>query len=139
MTPTNETFVTYPCVKCPTSCEVTVRVVDGQIAEVTGNGCRLGEAYVRKEHISPERNVTTTVKLIGAIIVRLPVRTSKEVAKAAIYDVMKAAATVVVTAPVLEGQVVLAKVAGTEADLVACRSLPAVAPQDVPRGVVASY
>ena len=136
MTPTS---VVYPCVKCPTSCEVTLRLEEGQIVEVTGNSCRLGDAYVRKEHSSPERNVTTTIKLQGALIARLPVRTSKEVPKAAIYEVMHAAATLIAQAPVTEGQVMLANVAATGADLVACRSLPAVAPDDVPKTLIPSY
>ena len=124
MTATEQTRAVYPCIKCPTSCEVTVRLEAGKIVEVQGNTCKLGDGYVRKEHECPERNVTTTVRLHGAFIPRLPARTSREVPKTAVMAVMRAAAAVDVYAPVVEGQVVCANVAGTGADLVACRSLP---------------
>jgi len=124
MTENEKTQMIYPCIKCPTSCEVTVRLEEGKIVEVLGNTCKLGENYVRKEHESPERNVTTTVRLAGAFIPRLPVRTSKEVPKKSIQKVMLAASEVTVTAPVKEGQIVCQNVAGTGADLVACRTFP---------------
>jgi len=118
--------VIYPCIKCPTSCEIVVVEREDGSLEVSGNVCKLGNEYVRKEHTSPERNVTTTVKLLGAAIPRLPVRTSCEVPKDRVMEVMAHSARVLVQAPVKEGDVVLAAVAGTKADLIACRSLDRV-------------
>lgn len=122
----------YPCVKCPSSCEVTLVEEGGNIVEVTGNTCRLGDAYVRKEFTAPERNVTTTVVITGAVIPRLPVRTSREVPKGAIPAVMRAASAVRVIAPIEEGTIVAADIAGTGADLIACRRLAAVPTHVVP-------
>jgi len=113
----------YPCIKCPSSCEVSViEKADGSL-EIEGNTCKLGKKYVEKEHTAPERNVTTTVKIVGAAIPRLPVRSTMEVPKERMMDVMAASVGVLIKAPVKEGDVVLKGVADTEADLIACRSL----------------
>ena len=113
----------YPCIKCPSSCEIAVVERNGEIAEVIGYSCKLGIAYARKEHTQPERNVTTTVRIHQAMIERLPVRTSVEVPKQMVRDVVRATADVDVTARIREGDVIVRGIGGTSADLIACRTM----------------
>ena len=68
------------CIKCPRGCNL---VVDGD--NVTGNLCPRGLDYAREEQTNPLRIVTTLIK-VGEKVV--PVKTSSEVPKARINDVL---------------------------------------------------
>ena len=59
------------CIVCPSGCHITV----GDDGTVTGNTCKRGEAYARKEATHPTRVLTTTVRLESAVLRRLPVKT----------------------------------------------------------------
>ncbi len=51
---------TLTCIGCPLGCTVEVTTENGQILSVTGNTCKRGEDYARKEVTNPTRIVTTT-------------------------------------------------------------------------------
>jgi len=51
----------YVCIICPNSCEIAVEYSGKDITRITGQGCKKGEEYVRKELTSPERGITTSV------------------------------------------------------------------------------
>lgn len=110
------------CTACPFGCALSVRVKHGEVREVTGYRCRKGVAYAEQEVRSPRRTVTTTVLIEGARFGLLPVKTTGSVPRDAVPDVVRAASRVVARAPVRLGEVVLADVSGTGADLVATRS-----------------
>jgi CxxC motif-containing protein len=110
------------CTACPLGCALSVRVKGGQVREVTGYRCRKGVAYAEQEIRSPRRTVTTTVRLQGARFDLLPVRTSGSVPRDLAPEVVRSASRVVARAPVRLGEIVLADVSGTGANLVATRS-----------------
>ena len=117
-----EHFLT--CILCPLSCTLTVKEVDGKVTEVTGHNCKLGKEYAPQELLRPLRMVTSTVKLQGAAISRLPVKTSHPIPKEKIFDFMQEIAPLIVNSPVVSGQVIKKNIAGSDADLVAARSIP---------------
>lgn len=115
---------TLTCILCPLSCSLTVQETDGIVTEVTGYSCKLGKKYAPQEFLHPMRMVTTTVKLNGADITRLPVKTSQPIPKEKIFAFMQEIAPLIVNSPVVCGQVIKKNVAGADADLIATRSIP---------------
>lgn len=108
------------CVSCPTGCAIHVELSDGgEVLSVTGNTCKRGEEYARAECLHPERMVTSTVRVEGAVLPVVPVRTSAPIPKEKIFDCMKAINHVTLQAPVRIGDVVVRNVVGNGADVVA--------------------
>ena len=108
------------CIVCPKGCRLRVEA-DGD--RVTGNQCPLGEAYGRKEVRDPTRVLTSTVRIRHGLYPRLPVKTDRDIPKAKLFDVMRMLDDIVAEAPVKCGDVLLAKVCATEANIVATRDM----------------
>ena len=83
-----ESIRNFVCIVCPRGCNISVKLKDGEITSVSGEGCKRGEAYVRNEIISPVRMLTTTAPVEGGGVV--PVRTDKEIPKGLIFEAVKA-------------------------------------------------
>ena len=116
--------VELTCIQCPIGCQLKVSL-NGSEVTVTGNTCPRGEVYGKQEVTSPVRTVTSTVPVDKGIIARAPVRTAAPVPKDSIMDVMEAVHALHLTAPVTLGDVLIPNVAGTGADLIATRDIPA--------------
>ncbi len=112
------------CILCPLSCSLIVQEDQGKISEVSGYSCKLGKDYAPQELLRPVRVVTTTVKLVGADLPRLPVKTSRPIPREKILDFMQEIKPLIVNSPVRCGQVIKENVAGLDANLVATRSIP---------------
>ena len=118
---------TYLCIGCPLGCRLEVdEDEEGQIVEVRGFSCKIGKIYAEQEHVAPQRMVTTTVDISGALYARLPVKTSAPVPKGAVIDVCRALRAQTVRAPVRMGDVIVANVLNTGADVIATRDMLAV-------------
>ncbi|MCL2812204.1 MAG: DUF1667 domain-containing protein [Clostridia bacterium] len=109
------------CIVCPKGCRLQL---ESNGERVTGNQCPLGEEYGRKEVRDPTRVLTSTVRIQYALYPRLPVKTHRDIPKAKLFDVMRALDDVMAEAPVKCGDVLLTKVCGTEANIVATRDMP---------------
>lgn len=107
------------CIGCPMGCAVTVEMSGGQISAVTGNSCKIGDTYARKEVTDPTRIVTSTVKLEGAQLSRLPVKTASDIPKSLIFTVMDEINHARATAPVKIGDVIIRDVAHTGVNVIA--------------------
>ena len=53
------------CIGCPMGCPLTVTMEAGEVISVTGNTCKRGDIYARKEVTNPTRIVTSTVRVTG--------------------------------------------------------------------------
>ena len=111
------------CVQCPIGCHLTVTYDGVHEPVVTGNTCKRGEIYGRKEVTAPERTVTSTVKVEGGEGVLVPVRTRGDIPKGKIWECMAAIRQAKVKAPVKLGDVVIPNVAGTGVDVVASKTV----------------
>lgn len=111
------------CIGCPMGCLMAVGLENGQVTEVTGNTCKRGDAYARKEAVSPTRILTTTVRVKGGVLPVASVKTREDIPKGRINDCVRALRHVRVAAPVHIGDVLLADVAGTGVDVIATKDV----------------
>ncbi len=111
------------CIGCPKGCRLSVKSVRGEALEISGYECRLGRDYAGKEFKNPVRVLTTTVRIDGAAITILPVKTSCPIKRNIIFKAMRELADIRVQAPISCGDPVLKDILGTGADVIATRSL----------------
>lgn len=111
------------CIGCPMGCVLSVTLENGEVTEVTGNTCKRGDIYARKEVTNPTRIVTSTVKVSGGTLAMVSVKTKTDIPKGKIFDCVRALKTVCVKAPVHIGDVILKNVADTGVDIIATKNV----------------
>jgi len=111
------------CINCPMGCSLDVTYDAEKITDVKGNECPRGKDYAAKEIFHPERIVTTTVRIKGAPIPILPVKTERSVPRDLGRKIVRAASGITVNAPVRTGDVIIRDVLGTGVNLVATRTI----------------
>ena len=114
------------CIGCPLGCALTVETNNGEVASVSGNTCRRGDDYARKEVTRPTRIVTSTVAVSGGSLAMASVKTKSDIPKEKIMDIMKSIENVVVNAPVHIGDVIVQNAAGTGVDIIATKDVEKV-------------
>lgn len=113
----------FVCINCPLSCELELIEKDGEILDVNGADCKIGEGYAAEEFKDPRRIVTTTVRVSGGMLPLLPVRTVDSIPKRLVPEVVRVLADVVMDAPIEEGQVVYPDILGTGVDVISSREM----------------
>jgi CxxC motif-containing protein len=113
------------CIVCPKGCRLSLEEDPGNALgfRVTGLTCKRGETYAVKEVTAPTRMLTSTVRIHGARLNRLPVRTSSDIPREKVLDCMQLINELEVQSPVKMGQILVPGLFGTEANLIASRSL----------------
>ncbi|MCI9080927.1 MAG: DUF1667 domain-containing protein [Lachnospiraceae bacterium] len=111
------------CIGCPLGCLLKVETDQGQVHKVTGNTCKRGETYARKEVVNPTRIVTSSVLVEGGNQRVVSVKTREDIPKEKIFEVIEALRGVKVQAPVHIGDVVVSNAADTGVDVVATRNV----------------
>lgn len=111
------------CINCPMGCQLTAVLRDGEVVSVTGNTCKRGDIYARKEVTHPTRIVTSSVRIDGGTEPVLPVKTASDIPKDRIFDVMRSLTGVRAKAPVHIGDVIVGNAAGTGVDMIACKDI----------------
>lgn len=115
-----EKFV-FTCIVCPRACEVTVRAEGKKILELAGHSCPRGEKYVSTEFLAPKRILTTTIETTDARM--LPVKTSKPIPKEKQIEIARQASKTKAKPPVNVGDIIIANIAGTDANLIATKKI----------------
>lgn len=115
---------TITCINCPLGCSITVACGKDGLTS-SGHECRLGEEYALQEYRDPRRILTGTVRVEGAFLPRLPVKTDAPIPRNAIALASRALAQITVRAPVRCGDLIFADLAGYGVNLVATRDLEA--------------
>lgn len=111
------------CIGCPMGCAITVTMENGEVTEVTGNTCNIGNEYARKEVTHPSRIVTSTVRVKNGSAPVVSVKTQNDIPKDQIFNIMRAIQQIEMEAPVAIGDVVCTDICGTGVDLVATRGV----------------
>lgn len=111
------------CISCPMGCPLTVVLDDQKVVSVSGNTCKRGDIYARKEVTNPTRIVTTTVRVEDGSSDMVSVKTKEDVPKEKIFECVEALKDVTVKAPVHIGDVIVLNVAGTGVDIVATKNV----------------
>lgn len=114
------------CITCPIGCHLEVEKLDDCTYMVRGNGCKRGEKYGVEELTAPTRMVTTTVRIEGAHLARIPVKTSKPIPKEKIFECMRLLNGVTLEAPVVCGEIIMENMFGMDIQIVASRSMARV-------------
>ena len=108
---------TIICIVCPKGCHITYK--DGTYSGYT---CPRGLNYAKQEMISPERILTTTVKVKGKDMV-IPVKSSGLLPKGKMFDVMKEVNKVNVSLPIKMHDVIIKNVLGLGVDIIATKEV----------------
>lgn len=113
------------CIVCPMGCRLTLEADESQDGgyRVEGNSCRRGIDYGIEELINPTRVVTSTIRIKGAHLNRLPVRTDGRIPKNHIGDCMRALNDIEVQSPVVMGQIIMENILGTGINIIASRTM----------------
>lgn len=111
------------CIGCPMGCQLRVQIDHSQVTEVAGNTCKRGDVYARKEVTNPTRIVTSTVAIEGGSHAVVSVKTSTDIPKDKIFEIIQEIKKVKVQAPVHIGDVIVHDVARTGADIVATKEI----------------
>lgn len=111
------------CIGCPLGCSVTVTMDNGEVTDVTGNTCKRGDIYARKEVTNPTRIVTSSVKVNGGIAPMVSVKTQSDIPKDKISACVAALKDIRVTAPVSIGDILISDVAETGVAIVATKNV----------------
>ncbi len=110
------------CINCPMGCRITVTQKDGEITGISGNSCNRGAVYARQEVTAPVRMITAVMPVQGRKL-PLSVKTRQAVPKEKMMDCMQAIRAHSVSAPVRQGEVVLANICNTGVDVIATRTV----------------
>jgi CxxC motif-containing protein len=114
------------CITCPIGCrlEVEKKYIKGRTTySVRGHTCKRGEKYAIEEMTCPTRMVTTTVRIEGGTLPRIPVKTSAPIPKEKVFECMRLLNDVRLFAPIKCGDKVIENVMGLNIHIVASRSL----------------
>lgn len=116
---------TLTCICCPMGCQITVETNGSEIINLTGNTCKRGDTYARREITSPSRTVTSTVRVTGGTLPAVSVKTRSDIPKDKIFECIRCLKDISVEAPVHIGEVILADAAGTGVDIIATKNVEA--------------
>ena len=114
------------CIGCPLGCALRVEMENGEVLSVSGNTCKRGDDYARKEATHPTRIVTSTVAVTGGDIAMVSVKTQNDIPKEKIMDIMKSIEDIKVEAPVHIGDVIVANAADTGVNIIATKDIKKV-------------
>lgn len=110
------------CVLCPVGCRLEVVRRDGDL-EVGGNECAKGVDFAVQEILHPMRNLAASVPLAGRSAGMVSVRLSAPVPRDLLFPILAEIARLRPAAPVHRGQVLIADVLATGADVIATRTV----------------
>jgi len=106
------------CIVCPNGCRILAGMKNGQYV-FSGNRCARGIEFAATELTAPMRSITTTVRTVFHEMPVLPVRTSGEVPKEMITDIIRGLAKVLVSEKIGIGETVAANIMGSGVDVIA--------------------
>ena len=110
------------CILCPVGCELEVRRSERGL-DVQGHQCEKGIGFATEEVLYPKRNLASSVPIQGSETRLVSVRLSNRVPREMIFPVLREIAKLRPVAPVRRGQVLIADVLGTGADVIATRTV----------------
>jgi len=111
------------CVLCPVGCELTVDTDAAGEIQVQGNQCDKGVPFAVEEVLHPRRNLATSVPVRGGAAIMVSVRLTCPVPREMLFPILAEIAKLRPEAPIGRGQVLIADVLGTGADVIATRTI----------------
>ena len=109
----------FTCIICPRGCRLTV---DDNM-NVSGNFCIRGKQYAISELTNPVRTITSSVRVNNREDLLVSVKTSGNIPKGKIFEVMEEINKLSVSAPTHIGDVVKANILGLGVDIVITKNI----------------
>lgn len=103
------------CIMCPMGCPLTIEEKDG-VVSVSGNTCPRGRKYGEQEFKSPERTLTTLVKMEGGGVAS--VKTTCPIPKDRLFELTDYIGTLSMPATCKIGDVVEVNPLGIQTEIV---------------------
>lgn len=114
------------CIGCPMGCALQVDIENGEVIKISGNTCKKGEEYGKKECTNPTRIITSSVRVKGGEIQVVSVKTDSDIPKDKIKECIIALKNIEVNAPINIGDIVVKNVLGTGANIVCTRNVKSI-------------
>lgn len=111
------------CINCPMGCSLVAKIDEEKLVSVSGNNCKYGEIYARKEISNPVRMITSTIEVADGTRKLVSVKTKEGVPKGKIWECMEELRNVKVSAPVYIGDVIIRNIANTGVDIIATKDV----------------
>lgn len=111
------------CIGCPIGCYLQVKLEGKIVQAVTGNTCKRGEIYGKKECTNPTRIVTSSVRVIGGKENVVSVKTQEDIPKDMIFECLDLLKGIEVKAPVKINDLIIENAAGTGVNIIATRDI----------------
>lgn len=109
----------FTCIICPRGCSLTI---DNQ-NNVVGNTCPRGAKYALSEVTNPTRSITSTVRVVNRKDTVVSVKTSDNIPKNKIFEVMEEINKAKVNAPCKIGQIVIENVLGLGVNIILTKNI----------------
>ena len=110
------------CINCPMGCRMSAELRGGEVASVSGFGCKRGETYAHEELTNPTRTVTALVRVKGREA-PLSVKTNKPIPKKLVFEALEGLRAISVAPPVSIGDAVQKNICGSGADFIATANI----------------
>lgn len=107
------------CIVCPNGCKLTIDD-DGNVFNAN---CPRGVRFATEEMTCPKRTVCSTVATVFPDFPVLPVRTSEEIPKENILELMGMISSICVDRRLQRGEVLISGLFGTSANLISTASM----------------
>ena len=111
------------CIGCPMGCQLSVKIKEDKVVEVTGNTCKNGKEYGEKECTNPTRIVTSSVYVEGGEIDVLSVKTERDIPKDKVFDCIKLLKGKIVKTPINIGDVIVENVVNLGINIIATKNV----------------
>lgn len=111
------------CVLCPVGCELEIGKGPAGEIRVQGNQCDKGIPFATDEVLHPMRNLATSIPVRGTEARMVSVRLSRPVPRESLFPILAEIGKLRPEAPVRRGQVLIADVLGSGADVIATRTV----------------
>jgi len=114
--------MTITCIVCPVGCRITADFVNEELI-ISDNKCSKGFDFAKAEAEFPVRSLSTTVRTIFSHAPVLPVKTSGEVPKNKIMEIVSDLSDIIITEKIGIGEIVVANISDTGFDIIATSNL----------------
>ena len=106
------------CIVCPKGCHIKV---DGE--NISGYTCLRGLSYAKQESVNPLSTITSTVLIEGEDNLVCPVKTSHEIPKKEIFNVMKVINKIKAKRPIKMNEVLIKNVLNLGVDIISTKEI----------------
>ena len=113
----------FTCIICPNGCEIEVELDKDKIINIEGATCKKGKEYVNQELINPQRNISSSVKVVNGDLDIVSVRLNNTIPKDKIFEVMDEIKKIQVKAPVKMGDIIEHNILDLNVDLIATKNI----------------